>query len=58
LIDHLRFDLEVLIRAEERVVHQKAMVARDVGGRPDGIEYLQIGLCHKDEGLLVLLGLD
>ena len=57
-IDHLRFDLKVLVRAEERVVHKIAVVARDVGGRPDGIEDLQIGLRHEAEGLPALLGVD
>ena len=50
-IDHLRFDLKVLVRAEERVVHKIAVVARDVGGRPDRIEDFQIGLRHEAEGL-------
>jgi hypothetical protein len=53
-IDHLRFDLQVLVCAEERVVHKIAVVARDVAGRPDGIEDLEIGLCDEAEGLLVL----
>src|SRR5262245_48931661 len=56
--DHLRSNLRVLVRAEESVVHKIAVVPRDVGGRPDWIEDLQIGLRHEAEGLLGLLGLD
>jgi hypothetical protein len=57
-IDHLRFDPMVLVRAEEGVVHKIAVVARDVGGRPDRIEDLQIGLRHEAQRLPVLLGVD
>ena len=57
-IDHLRFDLRVLVRAEESVVHKIAVVTRDVGSRPDRIEDLQAGLRHEAEGLLALLGVD
>ena len=57
-IDHLRLDLRLLVRAEEGVVHKIAVVARDVGGRPDRIEDLQIGLRHEAKGLPVVLGLD
>ena len=57
-IDHLRFDLKVLVCAEERVVHKIAVVARDVGGRPDRIEDLQIGLRHEAQGLPIVLGVD
>jgi hypothetical protein len=32
---------------KEGIVHQITMVARDVGGRPDGIEDLKIGLCNE-----------
>jgi len=34
------------------------VVPRDVGGRPDRIEALQIGLRHEAKDLLALLGLD
>ena len=57
-IDHLRLDLKVLVRAEQGVVHEIAVVARDVGGRPDRIEDLQIGLRHEAKGLPALLGVD
>ena len=46
-IDHLRFDLQVLVCAEERVVHEIAVVACDVAGRPNWIEDLEIGLCDE-----------
>jgi hypothetical protein len=42
-IDHLRLDLEILVRAEQRVVDEVAVVARDVGGVPNRIKHLQIG---------------
>ena len=57
-IDHLRSNLRVLVRAEEGVVDEIAVVARDVGGRPDRIEDLQIGLRHEAKGLPALLGPD
>src|ERR1700730_11446567 len=57
-IDHLRFDLTFLVGAEERVVDEIAVVARDVGGVPDWIEHLQIGLGDEVEGPGVLLGAD
>jgi hypothetical protein len=54
----LRFDLKVLVRTEEGVIHKIVMVPRDVGGRPDRIEDLQIGLRHEAEGVPALLGVD
>jgi hypothetical protein len=38
LIDHMRFNLVAFVRAEQRVVHDIAVVARDIGGRPDRIK--------------------
>jgi hypothetical protein len=57
-IDHLRLDPKLLVRAEQGVVHEIAVVARDVGGRPNRIENPEIGLCHEAEGLLAVLGVD
>src|SRR5215470_634593 len=57
-IDHLRFDLMVLVCAEEGVVDEIAVVARDVGGLPDGIEELQIRLRYEPEGLATLLSMN
>jgi hypothetical protein len=57
-IDHLRFNLRLLVRAEEGVIHKIAVVPGYVGGRPDRIEDLQIGLRHEAKRLLILLGLD
>jgi hypothetical protein len=54
----LRSNLRVLVRAEEGVVDKIAVVPRDVGGRRDRIEDLQIGLRREAEDLLGLLGLD
>src|SRR6476659_8053746 len=56
--DHLRLDPKLLVGAEQGVVHEIAVVARDVGGRPDRIENLQIGLRHEAKGLLAVLGVD
>jgi hypothetical protein len=39
-LNHLRLDLLVLVSAEKRIVDKIAVVARDVGGRPDRIENL------------------
>jgi hypothetical protein len=57
-IDHLGLDSEILVGAEEGVVHEIAVVACDVGGRPDGIEDLQIGLGDETERRSALLGSD
>jgi hypothetical protein len=57
-IDHLRLNLKVLVRTEERVVHKIAVVPRDIGGRPHGIENFQIGVRHEAEGLPAILGVD
>jgi len=54
-IDHLGLDLLLLVRAEKGVVHKVAVVARNVGGRPDGIQGLQVGLRHEPEGPTTLL---
>src|SRR5262249_40151460 len=40
------------------VVHKIAVIASDVGGRPDRIEDLQIGVRHEAEGLPGFLGED
>ena len=42
LVDHLRLDLEVGVGGEQRVPDHVAVVARDVGGRPDRVEDLEI----------------
>jgi hypothetical protein len=42
LVDPLRFDLEVLVGTEQRVVHEVTVVARDIGSRPDRIKDPQI----------------
>src|SRR5215470_12191971 len=47
----------VLVRAEEGVVHEVAVVARDVAGCPDGVQNLQVGLRHEPQGRTSLLGL-
>jgi hypothetical protein len=57
-IDHLRFDLQVLVCAEERIVHKIAVVACDVAARPDRIENLEIGLRREAQGLPVVLRVD
>jgi len=57
-IDHLGLYLLLLVRAEKGVVHKVAVVARNVGGRPDGIQGLQVGLRHEPEGPTTLLSVD
>src|SRR5207302_2786526 len=57
-LHHLRLDPELLVGAEERVVDQVAVVARDVGGRPDGVEDLQIRLGDEADRATALLGVD
>ena len=44
VLDHLRADLESLVEGEQGVVHHVAVVAADVGGGPDRIEVLQVGV--------------
>src|SRR5262245_13171058 len=57
-IDHLRSDLKALIRTEQGIINQIAVVARDVGGRPNRIEDFQIGVRHEAKGLTAWLGAD
>jgi hypothetical protein len=57
-INHLRFNLMVGIGAEKGVVDKIAVVARDIGGRPDGIENLQVSLCNEAQCLLACLSTD
>jgi hypothetical protein len=56
--NHLRFDLKALVRAEQGIVNEVAVVARDVGGRPNRVEDFQIGVRHEAKGLTALLGVD
>jgi hypothetical protein len=58
LIDHLRLDPLLLVRPEEGVIYEVAVVTRDVAGRPDGIQDLQVGLSHEPERPAALLGVD
>jgi hypothetical protein len=58
LIDHLRFDLKVLVRAEQSVINKVTVITRDVGCRPDRVQNPQIGFRREAEDLLVLLGPD
>ena len=44
LVDHLRLGLEVFVHREQRVVDHVAVVAADVGGGPDRIDVLQVGM--------------
>ena len=51
LVDHLRLDRVVLVRREQRVVDEVAVVARDVGRRPDRIEDRQVAVLHELQDL-------
>ena len=51
LVDHLRLDGVALVGCEQRVVDQIAVVARDVGSRPDRIEDRQIAVLHELQDL-------
>src|SRR5215204_4156359 len=48
----------MLVRAEKSVVDEIAVVARDVGGLPDRIQRLQLGVRHEAEGLSACLGMN
>src|SRR5215212_6860231 len=58
LINNMRFHLKMLVRAEKSVVDEIAVVARDVGGLPDRIQRLQLGVRHEAEGLSACLGVN
>ena len=51
LADHLGLRPELGVDREQRVEHHVAVVAGDVGRRPDRIEHLHIGLRDKAQGL-------
>ncbi len=53
-VDHLRLDLEIAVQREQRVVDHVAVVADDVGGRPDRIEDLEIGVVDHSQSRLRL----
>ena len=58
LLEHLRLDLALLVHGEERVVDHVAVVARDVGGGPDRIDDLDVGMHHRLQGSLGVAGAD
>src|ERR1700751_398012 len=45
--------LELGVERKQRVEYHIAVIARDVGGRPDRIEHAQIRLGDKAQGLLI-----
>jgi len=47
IADHLWPRYEFGIDREQSVEHHVAMIARDVGGRPDRVENSEIGLRNK-----------
>src|SRR5262249_34449301 len=49
LVDHLRPWLEIRVVREQRVVHHVAVVARDVCGRPDWVEDLEVADRHEPQ---------
>ena len=44
LVDHLRFDVTVVVQPEQGVVDQQTVVAGHVGRRPDRIEDLEVAM--------------
>ena len=50
--DHLRLDLEVLVRREQGVVHHVPVVAGDVGGGPDRVDVLEVRVRDDPQDLL------
>ena len=56
LVDHLGAHLQLLVGAEQRVIHQVGVVARDVGRRPHRVEDLEVGLGHEAERAARFLG--
>src|SRR3954469_22422472 len=57
-VDHLGFNLKVLVRPEEGIIDKIAVVAREVGSRPDGVEDLQTSLRDKSERPAIVLGVN
>ncbi len=55
LLRHLRLDFALLVLCEQRVVDHVAVVADDVGGRPDRVEDLQVRV-HVDAQRLLREG--
>src|SRR5262249_1891906 len=55
LLDHLGLDLKALVRPEEGVVHEVAVIARDVRGGPDRIHDAEIALRCEPEAATALL---
>jgi hypothetical protein len=50
LVDHLRLGLEVLVHRKQRVVDHVAVIAADIGGGPDRIDVLQVGVRNDAQG--------
>jgi hypothetical protein len=50
-VDHLRVRLELRVDREQRVEDHIAVIARNIGRRPDRIEHLHIGLRDKSQRL-------
>src|SRR3546814_15977916 len=47
---HLRLRLQILVEREQRVVDHIAVVAGDIGRRPDRVDVLEIGVRNDLEG--------
>ena len=52
-VHHLRPDFQVFVQGEQHVVDHVTVVAGDVGGGPDGVDDLQIGVRDEFEGAAV-----
>src|SRR5215813_15050756 len=48
----------LLVRSEESVVDEIAVIANDVAGRPHRVDDLQVGLCRESEGASTSLSVD
>ena len=49
VLDHLGLRFKVFVEGEEGVVDHVAVVAADIGGGPDGIEVLEVGMGHDPQ---------
>jgi hypothetical protein len=47
---HLRIDLQLIVHAEEGVIDEIAVVARDRGSGPDRIEAAEVGIWYHTKG--------
>ena len=56
-VHHLRLDFQVLVQREQNVVDHVSVIAGDVGGGPDGVDNLEVGVRDEFERAALLGGI-